>query len=197
MRFAGAAIALALLVAAFVVDGPVDRWVADHRSVGWEVAAKFCSRYSAWPWLMLIAALGVVIAWRSKRPDWVRVLCVMMIAASLAGLAADILRAVTGRTRPYVQARQGFYGIHDGSQWLLTEHAYNSFPSGHTAAITGFLVPLVAFRRRVAWTAVPIICLVGAARIYVGAHHPSDIVVGAVLGTCVAVIALRRAAARS
>ncbi|HEX8280130.1 MAG TPA: phosphatase PAP2 family protein, partial [Chthoniobacterales bacterium] len=181
-RAAAAILCLGVLLLAFLCDGVIDQWVATHRSAEWELAAKMCSRYSAWPWLMLSAALALLAAWLRGRRDWLRVVCAMMIAASLAGLAADLLRGVTGRTRPYAPVRQGFYGVHDGSRWLITKHAYNAFPSGHTAAITGFLVPLVLRWRRVALAALPMIALVGAARVYVGAHHPSDIVAGALLG---------------
>ncbi|HEV3410043.1 MAG TPA: phosphatase PAP2 family protein [Chthoniobacterales bacterium] len=192
MRIAAAAIACGLLLGAFLSDASVDQWVATHRSVTWETAAKLCSRYSAWHWLMLAALIGAVIAWLRRRHDWLRMLCVMAVAASLAGLAADLLRGITGRTRPYAQVPQGFYGVRDGSQWLITKHAYNSFPSGHTAAVTGLLVPLIIWRRRLAWAALLLVCVVGAARVYLGAHHSSDIVAGALLGVIVAIAVVRR-----
>ncbi len=122
-----------------------------------------------------------------------RMICVMMIAASLAGLSADLLRGLTGRTRPYAQVPQGFYGVRSGSEWLITRHAYNSFPSGHTATIAGFAVPLLLWRRRLAWLVVPVISLVAAARVYLGAHHLTDILAGALLGTLIAVAVFRRA----
>ena len=156
------------------------------------MAAKLCSRYSSWPWLMLVALIALLFAWLKKRRDWLRMLCVMMLAASVAGLTADLLRGVTGRTRPSAAVPQGFYGVRNDSQWLITKYAYNSFPSGHTAAITGFLVPLILWWRRIAWVALPIICVVGAARVYVGAHHPSDIIAGTLLGAVIAVVVQRR-----
>jgi membrane-associated phospholipid phosphatase len=185
-----------LLLLAFFFDTRIDSWVASQRSGGWEMAAKLCSRYSAWPWLMLVGGIALLLAWSKKRSDWLRMLCMMMLAASIAGLAADLLRGVTGRTRPYAPVPQGFYGVRNGSQWLITKHVYNSFPSGHTAAITGFLVPLILWWRRIAWVALPIIGLVAAARVYVGAHHPSDVVAGAMLGAVIAVAMQRRLQAR-
>ncbi|MCA1659313.1 MAG: phosphatase PAP2 family protein, partial [Verrucomicrobiaceae bacterium] len=101
------------------------------------------------------------------------------------------------RTRPYVAVPQGFYGVRSGSEWLITKHAYNSFPSGHTAAVTGFLVPLVLWQRRFLSAALPIICLVGAARVYVSAHHLSDVIAGAALGGLIALSVSRRWLARA
>lgn len=187
---AGATLALGV---AFLVDGSIDQWVAAHADPQWVAAAKFCSRYFAWHWLMTIAAIGSVIAWLRRRRDWLRVLCAMMIAASLAGLSADILRGATGRTRPYVSAPQGWYGVRTGSQWLITKHAYNSFPSGHVTAVVGFVCPLLFWRRLAAAMALPLVAMVASARVYLGAHHLSDTIAGAILGTLVALWVWRRA----
>jgi undecaprenyl-diphosphatase len=188
---------IVVLLVGIVGDTAVDQWVARNRGAGWERAAKLISRYFAWHWLMLACAVALGIAWLRGSRRWQRLVWVMMVAASLAGLSADFLRGATGRTRPYYAAvPQGFYGVHDGTQWLVTKHAYNSFPSGHTAAITGLLASLVAWRRRLAAIAVPVICLVAASRVYLGAHHLSDVLAGALLGTIVALAVFRYARTR-
>jgi membrane-associated phospholipid phosphatase len=176
-----------LLVLAFMIDGSVDRWVAANQVASWHNVAQMCSHYFAWHWLMGFAVVGLALAWCFGRREIMRVICVMMIAASLAGLCADVVRGITGRTRPYFKdVPQGFYGVHDGSRWLITKHAYNSFPSGHTAAITGFTVPLLVWRRRLIVAVVPLIGIVAAARIYLGSHHLSDVVASVILGTFIA-----------
>jgi membrane-associated phospholipid phosphatase len=180
-------VGLVLLVAAFTIDTSVDSWVAAHQVASWHQIASVCSRYFAWHWLMGMALIGLAIAWRTGRRDIMRVICAMMIASSIAGLSADFLRGMTGRTRPYfTEVPQGFYGVHDGSRWLIARHAYNSFPSGHTAAITGFAVPLLLWRRRLVLVVVPLIAAVAAARIYLGAHHLSDVIASMILGSIIA-----------
>jgi membrane-associated phospholipid phosphatase len=180
-------VGLLLLVTAFTIDVWVDSCVASHQVAAWHQVASACSRYFAWHWLMGMALVVLVIAWRIGRRDIMRVICAMMVASSIAGLSADFLRGMTGRTRPYfTEAPQGFYGVHDGSRWLITKHAYNSFPSGHTAAITGFAVPLLLWRRRLVVVVVPLIAVVAAARIYLGAHHLSDVIASMILGSIVA-----------
>jgi membrane-associated phospholipid phosphatase len=185
--------ALIVLVVAFFCDTAVDDWVRANRDATWETLAKMCSRYFAWHWLMAAGAISLLLAWWRGRRDLMRLFAVMMISASLAGLAADFLRGATGRTRPYVQdAEQGFYGVRKEGQWLIIKHAYNSFPSGHTTAISAFTVPLLLWRRWLALLAIPLVVIVAASRVYLGAHHPSDIVAGAILGTLVAVWVWRR-----
>lgn len=134
------------------------------------------------------ALAGLLLSWAAQKRELMRVLCVMMIAASLAGLSADVLRGLTGRTRPYADVPQGFYGIRSDSRWLITKHAYNSFPSGHTAAMTGFVFPLLLWRRRLLVIVVPLVAVVAAARVYLGAHHVSDTVAAAILGSFVAIL---------
>jgi membrane-associated phospholipid phosphatase len=188
--------ALSVLALAIRFDMPVDHWVATHRDAGWQRLAGFCSRASEWHWLMAAAAAGVFIAWRCRRVDWMRVLCLMMISASLAGLTTDVLRAASGRTRPYAKVTQGFYGVRNGSEWLITKHAYNSFPSGHVTVAAAFVFPLFFWRRKIGGALFVLVPVVAAARIYLRAHHLSDAVAAVIVGGVVALIVWRRAATR-
>ena len=170
----------------FFVDAPIDQWVAAHRHPAWETTAKMVSRYCAWHWLMGFAALCLGIAWLRRRRDWVRILIAMMIASSIAGLGADCLRGITGRTRPNAAVAQGWYGMHHGSEWLVGRHAYNSFPSGHTAAAVAFAVTLLLSRR---WPGLLLLSgaiVVAGSRIYLRDHHFSDVMAGAMLGGTIA-----------
>jgi membrane-associated phospholipid phosphatase len=184
-----AAFALAI---AFGFDATIDAAVAANRIRPIELAARFVSRFLAWQWLMGAAVIALFVASRMRRRDWQRVLCTMIVAASVAGLSADLLRGLSGRTRPYSRTPQGFYGPRENSQWLIGRHEFNSFPSGHTATITAFVLPLIAWRRRLATVMVPVITIVAGARVYIGAHHLSDVIAGAALGAVVALLVCRR-----
>ena len=65
-----------------------------------------------------------------------------------------------------------------------------SFPSGHTAAAFVMASLLTAFYPPVALVAYPLALAIGASRVTLGVHYPSDIVAGAVLGSGCAFIAL-------
>lgn len=63
----------------------------------------------------------------------------------------------------------------------------SSFPSGHTAAAVALYgtLALIVYRqsgRKSPWLLLVIPAAVGAARLYRGMHHPSDVVAGAILG---------------
>ncbi|WTA24520.1 phosphatase PAP2 family protein [Streptomyces chartreusis] len=67
----------------------------------------------------------------------------------------------------------------------------SSFPSGHTAAAVGFTVAVA-----LTWPAAGVSCAVPAAmvaieRVQSGAHYPSDVVAGAVIGVASALLTYR------
>lgn len=75
----------------------------------------------------------------------------------------------------------------------LAQSLGSSFPSGHTLMATALYLTFAVlacrvFRRRreraaVFGIAVLVIALVGATRVYLGVHHPSDVVAGAAVGS--------------
>lgn len=65
-----------------------------------------------------------------------------------------------------------------------------SFPSGHTLHAFAFALMLSAFHPALAPLLWGFAALVGLARVVLGLHFPSDVLVGAVIGTATASLAL-------
>jgi membrane-associated phospholipid phosphatase len=180
-------VALALILIAFLIDAPVERTVLDWNDGHWcrVPGVALLSRYGDWPELMLLGALGVFLARRLRSVRWQRILLSAMIASTLAGMAVNASRLTTGRTRPRV-AEQGWYGPRHDGKWLIGMADFNSFPSGHTATAVGF-AGVILFAAP-AW-GIPAMLAAGAvaaARILLGAHHPSDVTTAALLAFAVA-----------
>jgi len=116
-----------------------------------------------------MVAAGVLtagaLAWAGRRRDaW-------LFAAGVGGsmLLTQLIKYSVQRPRPALWAS------------LRPEHTF-SFPSGHamdTAALAAALFFITPPARRTWWLAAPLFALaVGAARMYLGVHYPSDVLAG-------------------
>src|SRR5258707_15662902 len=93
--------ALALLgLLAFRADDAVINWIHAHRGEALQDMAGTISHYGDWPFLMAAGVLLAAICWRIGSQRVARLLVLMMVASTLAGIAANTLRLTTGRTRP-------------------------------------------------------------------------------------------------
>jgi undecaprenyl-diphosphatase len=102
-----------------------------------------------------------------------------VFCAVLAPLAAgELIKWVAGRGRPFVGGNADAFNF---SPFSGTE-AHASFPSAHaiTAFALAFAVAAVWPRARAAMIAYAL--LIAASRLVLLAHHPSDVVAGAVIG---------------
>ncbi len=107
-------------------------------------------------------------------------------------LAGEVIKWVVGRGRPFVGGEANAFNF---SHFAGTE-AYASFPSGH--AITSFALALAVSavwpRARAAMIVYAV--LIAISRLVLLAHHPSDVVAGALIGVIGAMFVLYWFAAR-
>ena len=158
-----------------LVDPKVTHFVVDHR-VAW--ATTFFKSVTWLGSIVVLIPLVLVVGgyFVARRRDWKPL---GKLAAALLGavLLADIVKPIVARPRPPAALAIGSF-----SGW--------AFPSGHaTQAIAtwGMLALLCAGmmrRRRVlpVIAAVVVVLVVGASRIYLGAHWLSDVLGGFALG---------------
>jgi membrane-associated phospholipid phosphatase len=118
----------------------------------------------------------------------------VLACALAAGGAADLLKMVLLRIRPY-DLSLGF----DGSVWATFGRWWpmfggnsgtQSFPSAHTASAAGLAAALIWLYPNGRWLFTMFAVLVGCQRIVSGAHYPSDVLVGAATGCLVAMLLL-------
>jgi membrane-associated phospholipid phosphatase len=191
-----------LCAASFHFDGPVIAWVAAHPSRLITHLSQFFTRWGDYPPIALLLLLLLLIAWLLKRPFSIRILLIMLGSASAGGLAANILRVLTGRTRPSARVPPGWYGLTDHGKWIAGSYGYSSFPSAHTAVVIAAVVPLwLLLRPRhrilIACPATLIALCVAASRILLNAHHLSDVLVSVWLGSLLSTLICARFAPRA
>lgn len=184
----GAAALLALLCALFA-DVPVAHRMAglspDLRGLASMVSALGDSGY------MLVSsgllALAVVVVRRrggplaANRPVALLGERAAFVFATVAvsGLLAQLVKHVVGRARPKLVDTLGPFHF----DLFSIKASLASFPSGHTASAFGLALALGMMERRLAAPLLLAAAAVGAARVGLGAHFPSDVVAGACLGS--------------
>jgi membrane-associated phospholipid phosphatase len=188
---------LLLCGVSFFFDNSVIGWVAAHPSPPVRSVARFFTRWGDFPPIVALLLLVLLIAWLLKRPFVIRILLLMLGSAVAGGLAANILRVLTGRARPSAKVPPGWYGLRDHGTWIAGSYGYSSFPSAHTAVAIACVVPLWVFlsprlRLLIALPATIFALCVAASRILLNAHHLSDVLASVWLGILLATLVCGR-----
>ncbi len=141
------------------------------------------SAYVLWPLAALLFAIAILFPFargtaRSVLIGFGTRILFVFFAVLLPVLVGELIKDMVGRGRPFVGGHANAFNF---SYFAGTE-AYASFPSGH--AITAFAL---AFAVSAVWPHLRSVMLVyavviGASRLVLLAHHPSDVVAGALLG---------------
>jgi membrane-associated phospholipid phosphatase len=178
---------LALVGAAFMFDEALWNWLRAHQTKPLLRLADFFSRYGDWPEFMVAGGLLLVVAFLMHWRKVLRLVLYMMLASTIAGALVNSVRVTSGRPRPNAkEIPEAWYGLWRGGQFLLFKNKYHSFPSGHTAAAFGFFGILAFARPRFGWLFFLVAFAIGWARVYIGAHHLSDVLIGSLVGLFVA-----------
>lgn len=160
-------------------DGSVERWFAQRRSSGWNLATRVMT-FGAETETVIAIGLIFFLALRRRLGRWLES---MFLAVSLIGEVMIFLGAtlLVERHRPAVPR-------------LDAAPPTSSFPSGHTAAsvaLYGGLALIAWHVARATWLRLAATALavlmplgVGLSRLYRGMHNPTDVLAGALFACC-------------
>ena len=126
----------------------------------------------------LTGGLLLFIVFRGKKsfPAYAGLFLFCSVAAS--GLITDLIKYIAGRARPELYFSEQLFGF-DFLQW---EHAWTSFPSGHSA--TAFSVAMLISTLYPRWRTLSFAAgfMVAFSRIFLTEHYVSDVIAGSFLG---------------
>ena len=115
----------------------------------------------------------------------------VFMAVGLPSLFATIVKRLIGRGRPFVEGTDVF--AYEPFSWTAR---YASMPSGHATTAFAALVAIGAIfpqARALMWIYA---VLIGLSRVIITAHHPSDVIAGAIVGAAGALLVRNWFAAR-
>ena len=130
------------------------------------------------PFALLLGLYGIATKNRTVR----RLAVIAFLGATLAGLFDDCFRLTLGRPRPDMLALHP--GLADRLYGPITAMSggYQSFPSGHAASTFGMGIALLMSEWRLGARTTLIAASVVWARLELGRHYPSDVLVGSIIG---------------
>jgi membrane-associated phospholipid phosphatase len=179
--------AMIYLILYFFFDKPIDLWFHNNYSNTWlHNLGTDISNLAKGDYIKLIFAISfilIIISDSIIKKQWTRYLLYICISGSIAIIISDGLKFFLGRYRPIMLFEHNLYGLHFfSSKWVL-----NSTPSGHTVRAFSILTALSLLFRPFTVVFISVAVLIGASRVVVTAHYPSDVVFGAFIGIFAAV----------
>jgi membrane-associated phospholipid phosphatase len=185
--FLTAGIGAAIIVLMYMLDATEIGWMPP-RGTAWLWPVRILTDFGKAAyvlWLLAATLLVLAIAFPRMRGTARSVLVsfgtrilFIFFAVLLPVLTGEIIKDIVGRGRPFVGGQANAFNF---SHFAGTE-AYASFPSGHatTAFALAFAVSAVWPHLRVAMFVYAV--AIAASRLVLLAHHPSDVVAGALIG---------------
>lgn len=155
---------------------PVLNWIAENLHCAWlDVIMPIYTQLGS-GFILIALAIVLLIIPKTRKTG-----CMLAGAYILGGLFGNlILKNLFARTRPY-DLENALFTI---NQLLVPALSDFSFPSGHTL-ICAEAASVLMFRARKPWGWIAVVCtvLIMFSRLYLYVHYPSDVLVGAILGT--------------
>lgn len=145
--------------------GARDAWLGDF--------AKVVSQHAVFL-VVLVAAAAFLAAGRYASASGRRGAVSAAAALGLALLVGKVVSGVVDRSRPFVD--------HPSIHLLISHGRDAGFPSDHATGAFAIAVALLLRHRLAGSVALALAALVAAARVVVGAHYPTDVLGGALLG---------------
>ena len=166
----------AVAVSTFPHDVNVYHWLTDQRSDPVRWVTRRVSKWGDYPTGSLILAVGLwVPGFVFKRRTWRTDGLACLLAATIAGIAINPVRALAGRPRPSMEVKNGFAGP------KFTKE-FHSFPSAHSTTSFGTATALAVAAPAIGIPALAAAAAVGWSRMYLREHYLTDVIVGAGFG---------------
>lgn len=154
----------------------------------WRAPFFFITDYGLSDWI-LIPSLALMIllrlamfplqgVWRKAVGELAMIFAFIFVGVGVPGLITNLFKRLVGRGRPSEFEASGAFSF----QNFFNDWTFQSFPSGHsaTAIATAFVIGFLWPRSFLVLLVVGVV--VAISRVPVGAHYPTDIFAGIIIG---------------
>ncbi len=179
-------VVLILAVLAFI-DVPVSRGAIAWPDA-WRAPFFFITDYGLSDWILIPSLVLMVLlrlamfplrgVWQHACGELALISAFVFVGVGAPGLITNLFKRLIGRGRPSEFEEAGAFSF----QNFVNDWTFQSFPSGHsaTAVATAFVIGFM-------WPALfPVLLVVGLvvsiSRVPVGAHYPTDVFAGIIVG---------------
>jgi len=121
-------------------------------------------------WYVLMLALPLLCG-----SEGLKVAALMLVSGAVGLAVYKLLKRTFVRERPFIR--------HAGISLAGAPLDRYSFPSGHTLHAVAFTWQACAAFPELGFILIPLACAIAASRVVLGLHYPTDVLVGAFLGS--------------
>ncbi|AYG61187.1 phosphatase PAP2 family protein [Rhizobium jaguaris] len=119
---------------------------------------------------------------RYRTAHLIRIVAYVSLSVVSTSIIVNLLKDAIGRARPLLYDQYGILGFEPFHGGFL----FQSFPSAHSANVGALFVALALLFPRFRLLFVSVGLWLGASRIIIGVHYPSDVAAGLALGAWIA-----------
>ena len=180
----GAVTVLLAAVCYFYLDRPVAEWVHGLPSAT-RAPAKVLTEFGDAAYSLVFFGVLAAVYWMTGRRETAKRMAYVFACVAVAGILVNLVKPLFGRYRPKPWLEEGLWGFHPFAPF---EYEFASCPSGHAAVAMALAISLINLFPR-GW---PLWLLFGATvaltRVFTLSHFVGDVILGAYVGTAIAVL---------
>ena len=182
ISFACFLLAVVLARNTLLFDLPVARMINQYadRSLALDLFFYDLDHYATFSGIVVMSLVWFCWFGVTSVGEHAKILVGSLIAFPVGMVSRFLQHKLSTHPRPVYDPALGFHYPSILEKTPL--NTWNSFPSDHATAFGALVVVVVSQRPKLAWFLVPWFVLLESARVFMGAHYPSDLLGGVALG---------------
>ena len=156
-------------------DAKLSHWLSLPLESHWRQLARVVAHLGDGPLVFGGLGLAYGLSWLLDQAQLSQEILTITLIVLAAIIVVTLIKFGIRRQRP-----------RPPGEFVTFQYDAYSFPSGHAARLAALSASMIFFHPNLGWVFVPLTLSVAVARVAVGIHYVSDIIIGLALGALVA-----------